>query len=428
MSKKILFICFLAITIFIVISVVPKALTLKGRQCYKKGDMVCAAKCFKSAHIIAPNRLEYEYYYTRALSKLKPTYNNQKEMYHLFKNAKSKSAKNLAKSTISTWKSSLINDIGNNYIEQVPSDADIVRWNKESFPLKICIKKDVKVPEYYEYAINRAFALWSNSIDFVKFNRTNDINSAQIIIEIKPLPQNTCINGVCKYITGFTSPVRYGHQLKNMVITLYDRDPSGMFFNDKDFFHTISHELGHALGIMGHSYSQNDLMYTTQKDKNTIFSQYHSDLNTLSGRDINTIKLLYRLEPTVTDKISDNSNLIYAPIILGDRDNILDKKIIEAQHYIQASPTIATGYIDLSSAYLQKGNPKAAEDTLLQGLRHAKSDDETYIIYYNLSIVACTSKQFSKAQNYLNKARQIKNSSELAEVEYFIQNKIVPSL
>ena len=428
MSKKILFICFLAIIIFIGINVAPKILTIKGKQCYKQGDMTCAAEYFKSAHMIAPKRLEYEYYYTRTLSKLKPTYNNQKEMYHLYKNAKSKSAKNLAKSTINNWKSSILGNIGSNYIEQVPSDADIVRWNKESFPLNVCVRKDVGVPEYYDYAINRALALWTNSIEFVKFNRTNDVNKAQIIIEIKPLPGNTCINNICQYVTGYTSPIRSGHTLKNMVITLYDKEPSGMYFTDDVFFHTISHELGHALGIMGHSYSSNDLMYTTQQDKNSIYSKYHSNLSTLTGRDVNTVKLLYRLEPTVTDKISNNSDFIYAPIILGSRDDMLDKKIIEAQNYIKKSPTIASGYIDLSSAYLQKGKPKVAEDILLQGLQHAKSTEEMYIIYYNLSLVACSSKQFSKAQNYLNKARQIKNSPELAEVEYFIQNKIVPSL
>ena len=427
MNKKILFICFVIVAIFITIVILPKALSAKGKKCYKNGNMACAISCFKNAHMLMPMDLHYEYYLTKSLTKVKPTYKIQKELYNLSQKARGTNAKNLAANTLSYWKSSLIGKIGNNYIEQAPTDDDIVHWNKNSFPLNVYIHKETNIPEYYEFAISKALSLWTRSINFVNFKYTDTKSNAQIIIDIKPIPQDLCVNGVCKYVTAYTTPAISMKQLKSMTITLYDKDPTGNYYSENAMFKTVAHELGHALGIMGHSYNPSDMMYSTQHSA-TESDYSRSNRGILSANDINTLLLLYTLEPTVTDKPTEGSKLVYAPVILGSKDEMINRKITEAQNYIQRSPHLSTGYVELASAYLKKGKPKAAEENLLKALNYTKTSEETYMIYYNLAVVSCIEKQFNKAQTYVDKAKQIKNSPELSEIEYWIANKIVPSV
>ena len=49
-----------------------------------------------------------------------------------------------------------------------------------------------------------------------------------------------------------------------MTITIYDKDANGSYFSDRQLYNTVLHEIGHALGIMGHSYSTDDLMYMAE--------------------------------------------------------------------------------------------------------------------------------------------------------------------
>lgn len=424
MNKRVIFLGILLVITICVKIFLPNYLFYKGKSCYEHGNSKCAIDNLKKAYELNLSNIDYEYYYAKALTTAKADYNVQKELYKLSKNAKSESAKLLAINTIKEWKSRIMYATGNNYIEQAPSDTNIIRWNKESFPLSVYITKEVGVPDYYDSAIRRSLALWSKSVSFVDFKIVNNKSEAQIIIDIKPLPSDVCNGGICQYVLGYTTPTILGHTLKKMTMTLYDKNPSGMYFADKEIFNTVAHELGHALGIMGHSYSADDLMYPSQSEHNTVYDKFKSDFHSLSGKDINTITLLYRLEPTITDKAPDKKTVLYTPIVLGDNKDIATKKLEEAEDYIKASPNIAAGYVDLASAYAELGKIKDAEDALQKALSVAKTNDEKSIIYHNLALLNYQSKKYKDAKTYLNQAKQYKMSPELIELENQILDKL----
>ena len=63
-------------------------------------------------------------------------------------------------------------------------------------------------------------------------------------------------------------------------------DVNGNFYNDDELLSIILHEIGHALGIGGHSRNLNDVMYystnnykngeISKKDVNTVVKIYHN--------------------------------------------------------------------------------------------------------------------------------------------------------
>ena len=403
----------------------PKILFWRGMTLYEDKNYESSLNYMQKALIFKPDNRDYRYYYVKTLSEMKPVYKVQKTMYRFANDGKDDSANILANDKISEWKKNIHANIGNNYIEQAPSDANIIRWNKNSFPLKVYIdtKKLSDLPEYYTSAVSRALSQWDKSVDFVSFINADKKSDAQILIVFDKMPENICDeSGICKFVVGYTSPKISGHKLKNMSITIYDKNPRGEYFSDKEVYNTVLHEMGHALGIMGHSYSTDDLMYL-QTQGNDIFTPYREDFHYLSGNDVNTLKLLYMLEPTITDKPNTSKKgLIYTPIILGSRAEIAMKKVEEAKDYINSSPDIAVGYINLAGAYSDLKEYKKAIEALQSALDVANTDNEKFIIYYNYAYIYMNMKKYNTALEYAELAEHIQPSQDVAELISIIKH------
>lgn len=204
-----------------------------------------------------------------------------------------------------------------------------------------------------------------------------------------------------------------------MTIVLYSKDPFGNYFSDKELYNTILHEIGHALGIMGHSYSSEDLMYMTSDNDNSFYAPYRSSFQYLSSKDINTIKLLYKLIPNITNTPLEEFNkkgLIYAPVILGTSSQISTRKLKEAQNYIKNAPNLAGGYIDLAIAYTELNKNREALKALEKALELAKSDNEKYMVNYNLAVLNMNENNLEAASAYAKAAKELYNSEEVKEL------------
>lgn len=403
----------------------PKLCFLKWKSLYNSGKYEQSYKYIKKALTFAPNNTDYRYYIVQTLSELKPTYKVQKEVYKYAHSNIDDGAKILANEKINEWQKNIHSNIGNNYIEQAPSDTNIIRWNKESFPLKIYIDTESlsNLPDYYKSAVVRAVNQWEKSVDFISFKTTDKKSEAQILILFEKLPENICEGSVCKYVVGYTHPKISGKKLKNMTITLYDKNPKDEYFSDKEVYNTVLHELGHALGIMGHSYSTDDLMYQEAQNTNNIFIKYREDFHYLSGNDVNTMKLLYMLEPTITDKPSaTKKGLIYTPIILGSPQEMASKKVEEAKDYIKTSPGIAVGYINLAGAYADLKEYDKALSALQSALDLANTDQEKFVIYYNYAYVYLNMGKYDSALNYAKLADQIMQTEDVRELISIIEH------
>lgn len=406
----------------------PFAFSYLGDSAYKKANYVAAYKHYSKARAIAPKNLDFKYKYALSLSKLKPTLSVQKQIFELSQEPKEDRAVFEAKQQIINWNKKIMLNYGSNYIEQAPFDSKILRWNPATFPLKVAIDGGADIPEYYKVEINRAFQQWQNSTGFLKFAVDSNLKDANIIVKFLPLPKNNCDSVGCKYVVAYTEPEIKSGLLKKMTITMYDRDAMGNYFSDRELYNTILHEIGHALGVMGHSYSTEDLMYMSSTgEQNSIFARYRSSFQYISAKDLNTIKLLYNLTPDITNtdlsKLKTDG-LIYGPVVLGGTDKITKRKINEAENYIKKAPNLPNGYIDLAAAYAEQGNVKKAEKNLKIALSYSKTHDEQYLIYYNLSVVYLNNNMPKEALEAAQQAKQISNTEEIAELIGNIQHAI----
>lgn len=397
---------------------IPIFYSIAGVKYLKKQQPVQAYNLLKKAYLLRPKNKDIRYYYVKAMCELKPTEKIQIEMFNISQKPMLDAAQKLANQKIFEWRYNILNNIGDNYIEQAPYDRNLVRWNVNTFPLKVKIEVPISTPDYYRAEIEKAFTQWTLSTDFLKFEFIEKGN-ADITVKFNPLPEDICEDGICKYVVAYTNPKIQGKLLKSMTITIYDKDANGNYFSDKEIYNTVLHEIGHALGIMGHSYSSDDLMYmSTQSD--TMYTRYRSDFQYISQQDVNTINLLYKMIPEISNVPMSKFNkegLIYAPIVLGNEKDIGKRKINEALHYIETAPEIPGGYIDLAIAYADMEKYQQAIDSLRKALEIAKTNDDRYLIYFNIAVIYLNTNKLDEAQKYIDLAKTINENDETAEFQ-----------
>ncbi len=419
--KITIIICSFAIIFGIIFKFLPSYYYWHGHNFLKKENYTKARENFKKAYFFNKSNKDYRYFYAKSLVNLPADADVQKELFAIAVSDQEDSAQQTASDKISEWKNNLKINIGDNYIEQAPLDSGILRWDEKTFPLKVSIidESRLALPAYYRIEILKAFAQWQSSTGFITFAITDNPKNANILVKISPTVQNECEEQNCKYVVGYTTPDYSGNLLKKMTIILYSKDPFGNFFSDKELYNTILHEIGHALGIMGHSYSTEDLMYMSSDSTSSFYAPYRSSFQYLSSKDINTIKLLYKLIPTITNTPVENfdtKGLVYAPIILGTSTEISSRKLKEAQNYIKNAPEIASGYIDLGIAYAELNKPGEAMRAMRKAYELSKSDNEKFLSAYNLAVMYMNSGHLEKAENMANEAKNISYNEDVKEL------------
>ena len=423
-----IFICTAAIIFGISVKAMPVYYFKKGKTLLEQQKYVKAYSSLKKAYKLNKNNKDYRYYYLQSLLNLSPNIQVQKEVFDLASDSTDDSTKQIAQDKVSEWRRNIITNYGSTYIEQAPLESGIIRW--EYFPLSICIldQSETSLPSYYKNEIKRAFSQWQTSVKFISFKYVETTSDANIIVKIVPLPKSVCDEQECKYVVGYTTPNFKKRILKDMTILLYSTDPNGNFFSDKELYNTVLHEIGHSLGIMGHSYSSEDLMYMAAENSKSIYASYRSSFQYLSSKDINTIKLLYKLVPDITNTEKINSKgLIYPPIILGTSEEVANRKIKEAQNYIKNAPDLAGGYIDLGIAYAQVNKINDAIKSMQKGYELSKNDNEKYLSLYNLTTLYMQKKDFKKAEQCANMAYEISATEEIKELLAQIKIKLSKS-
>lgn len=397
------------------------ALSLYNKKEYQKSLPI-----FEITIALNKNNLDAYYYYAKALDALPMTYNIQKKLFELAHTGKSGAAATIANNKISRYRYFILTQAGRNYIQQVPFQDKILRWNPSSFPLKVYIEPNKNVPPYYLSQVKNAFNTWNKyTNNYLKFEFVNEPNLADIDFRFEEQKKSNCTKSECKYILAYSIPNVNGNKLKKFDIRFSNTDLNNKSFTPQDIYYTSMHEIGHALGIMGHSFNENNLMYPSNIEDNSIHAKYHK--KTITAEDLNTIRLLYGLKPDISNiefTQNDLSKLIYAPVILGTKAEINNQKIEQAKQYINNAPELPVGYIDLASAYYELEQYQECLNNLYKALLLTTDNEAKYQIFYNMAITYFEARDYNNALNYAQMTSNIHSTNEINAVIAYLKFKL----
>ena len=160
----------------------------------------------------------------------------------------------------------------NHYLERaLNSSGKAVIW--KNMPITVYV-----YDSGYRNQIIEAFRTWQNSSGgIIKFAHANGPNAGIVVRYSSNLPGNS---------VGLTSKNTNNGEITHAEILLKEVPYSPRLEN---FVYSVAlHEVGHALGIEGHSSGTNDIMYP---QTNSIGQR-----QTLSSRDITTLRWLYNVK------------------------------------------------------------------------------------------------------------------------------------
>ena len=314
-----------------------------------------------------------------------------------------------------------------NYIKNAVYNQKVVRWGE--MPITYDFINTHRVPQYYLNEFNNALVeLEKTTNNLLSFTR-NDENPNIIINFVN---ENLVKDDNLKYVAAYTTPKIVADKLENMEIVFYSRDSRNKQYSHNEVYNIALHEIIHALGFMGHSDNKNDVMYLTKDFKPASYVERKA----LTEADLNTILLLYKTKPDITNV--ENTNSEYIPyLVFGTQEDVNNSKIKEAKTYIGRVPYLSSGYMDLAEAYVNSKNYNKALKTFEKALQYAENEDIKAMVYYNLAIVHLYLNELNLAKENVLKSIDINDSEEkhyllgeiyLKEKDYKSAIKIYSSL
>lgn len=277
----------------------------------------------------------------------------------------------------------------------------VTRWTADKMPLKVFIADGSAVRGYKEPflgILKDAFRQWQDRSDrTVSFTFVTDAKESDIECywsDDKAKLYNPSEGGHTMFIDRPTGRVH----AEIVLLTskgLKDED------NDSIMFRAL-HEIGHAIGITGHSSNTADVMYMGETDR----------VHALTDADVATLKALYALEPTRRTEshlkeslaLSHSDNPLNRAILLNQEGGELfnQKKFKESADKFRQAAKLAPGLgvarenlgVALNSVaveLIRSGDYAAAEPVLKEAIACVEGDpklnDKLSLLLNNYQIV-----------------------------------------
>ena len=172
-------------------------------------------------------------------------------------------------------------------------DSGLTRWSLANMPLKVFIDEGKHVRKHKEdfnYQVTRAFDQWSlASAGMIRFKQTVDPKDADINVT---WTDGSDIPNITELGEARFDDVR-DHEIHHITIVLLTQ--AGRIHKEltaRDIFSVAMHEIGHALGIHGHSDGQRDIMFFCDTPVSQVITM----------RDANTLQRLYSVPVELYDR------------------------------------------------------------------------------------------------------------------------------
>ncbi len=362
-----------------------------GKKAYQGNKFKNASYFFWKALKKHPDNAKYRYYYAQTLFNLHKFDEAQDEYEKVIETAPQSNEARLAsigiseiqrykllkrgivdssdkKDTDKTPDTKLqIKSVGDNYIENAIKGGEVTRWLSAKMPIKLYIERASKLAGYKDYyfaAVNKAINDWTNSVpgNLISYKLVNNPEEADIKVYF--------VNEIMKktgkdFIAGLATPYIKGKVLQYYRVELATMQPlDNRAFTENQMYTTALHELGHSLGIRGHSSNKKDIMYSGVE-----FGSNKSE-GGLTQRDINTLTLLYSLDPDIAnfDKkdipAANSANSAKNEKVLGTKKERLNKELQDAMDYVKKYPKNVLSWNQLGHAYFDLEQYKNAVTSL----------------------------------------------------------------
>jgi predicted Zn-dependent protease len=175
------------------------------------------------------------------------------------------------------------------YLDACLKEGITIRWPDSAMPIKVYVApfrwyEKSKQQESYAYnqMVYDAFTIWEQlSGGLVRFQHVATLDASQIDVSWRRVDRKSL--GHCQYLIN-QQGLLYSAEIK---IGISDGILHAQYNNMDEVKHTILHEIGHAVGLIGHSDGGADIMYVPH--------QY--GVTEISPRDVETLCTLYKLPP-----------------------------------------------------------------------------------------------------------------------------------
>jgi len=343
----------------------------EGKKAYNSGDFYTAESEFYLASKEKPSDVISRYYHAQALIELMKLKEAETEYQKIISLSPSSKAAKLSKIGLENLrnyyvqaekesnsddggmnlrnkiKAGTMDGIGENYIEFALLNGKVTHWNKSKMPLKVYVNLEGGEPAFFENTVLSALNAWLFSVGMAAVEKIADIDKANILIGTSSSFSGSSGSKDGGYLSGLTTPHFKGTDIDYFDIKLLTVKPTGTPVTEIELYNTALHEAGHALGIMGHSITDGDVMYP-------VSEKAQDAKNKLSARDKNTLKLLYRLDADYSnydsqkEKPSAKSNV--NDLVLGTDTQRYQNELLEAQKYVKSAPSVSLSWVSLGSA------------------------------------------------------------------------------
>lgn len=205
------------------------------------------------------------------------------------------------------------------YLYNCLKDEHLCRWPDGAMPIAVYIapftwyeKKKQMESNVYRQMVLDSLELWRRaSNNLVRFQVVDNLNQSQIDFKWRRVDRKSlghCTYEMDKLYRMFSAEIQIG--ISDGLLHAAYQDAS-------EVKHTIIHEIGHALGLIGHSDHPSDIMYVPH--------QY--GVHTISPRDAETLRWLYSLPVGFDYKAAAVRFQLGGNFTINDVIDRIDKKI-----------------------------------------------------------------------------------------------------
>lgn len=267
------------------------------------------------------------------------------------------------------------------YFRKVCQNGKIVRWNKNSLPLKVYIQDSKDVPTYYREVVMSAYQAWQRASEgLVRFEFVESPSEANMKCYFKHSDNKNSI-GVHAFSVN-------GNRITDSNIVFNKVDEKGYNHDSKQLFSSALQEIGHSLGLTGGSPSIYDVMYP-------IGTKFNTEI---TPRDLKTLALLYSVVPDITNEpltTEEKSQLFTPAEILAT----LNVPVTDETDLTEFVPNDLASHLALAEQYRKRAEyAKAAKE--YQTVAQMKSDRRSKSeVYYEVAVMYLDAEEYDNAKS-----------------------------